>query len=160
ITLTLGAIWAVVLINLRGVKAAGGFAEITTYTKLLPFAALALFGLFFVRADNLAHFNPSGEPFFAACAALAPLAMFAYPGLESATVPAADVRDPARTIPRATILGIGLAAALYVLGTVVVLGVVPRERLAMSVAPFTDAARFMAGDWAAIVMSLAVVVSS
>ena len=43
--------------------------------------------------------------------------MFAYLGLESATVPAGDVRDPARTIPRATMVGIGIAAALYTLGS-------------------------------------------
>jgi amino acid transporter len=39
--LTLGAIWVVVLINLRGVKAAGIFAEVTTYSKLVPFAAMS-----------------------------------------------------------------------------------------------------------------------
>jgi amino acid transporter len=43
--------------------------------------------------------------------------MFAYLGLESATVPAGDVRDPERTIPRSTMLGIGVAATLYLLGT-------------------------------------------
>jgi len=160
LTLTLGAIWAVVLINLRGVKAAGLFAEITTYTKLVPFVAIALIGLFWVQGDNLAHFNPSGEPLLTAAAALAPLTMFAYLGLESATVPAGDVRDAARTIPRSTIIGIGIAAALYVLGTVVVLGVVPREQLLQSVAPFSDAARLMWGDWAAVVVAAAVIVSA
>ena len=92
--LTLGAIWFVVLINLRGVKTAGIFAEVTTYTKLVPFAAIALVGLFYVRSENLSEFNPSGESLLASFAALAPLTMFAYLGLESATVPAGDVRDP------------------------------------------------------------------
>ncbi len=73
--------------------------------------------------------------------------MFGYLGLESATVPAGDVKDPTRTIPRATILGISIAALLYVLGTVVAFGVVPAAELAKSVAPFTDAARRMWGDW-------------
>ena len=160
LTLTLGAIWAVVLINLRGVKAAGLFAEVATYSKLVPFVGIALFGLFYVQGDNLTQFNPSGEPLLTAAAALAPLTMFAYLGLESATVPAGDVRDAARTIPRATIIGIGIAAALYVLGTVVVLGVVPREQLMKSVAPFADAARLMWGDWAAVAVAIAVIVSS
>lgn len=160
LALTLGAIWAVVLINLRGVKAAGRFAEITTYTKLVPFLAIAFIGLFYVQADNLSQFNPSGEPLLTAAAALAPLTMFAYLGLESATVPAGDVRDAARTIPRSTIIGIGIAAALYVLGTVVVLGVVPREQLMQSVAPFADAARLMWGGWAAVAVAIAVIVSS
>ena len=71
--------------------------------------------------------------------------MFAYLGLESATVPAGDVRDPERTIPRSTVLGIAIAATLYVLGTVVVMGVLPREQLVHSLAPFSDAARVMWG---------------
>lgn len=160
LTLTLGAIWAVVLINLRGVRSAGVFAELTTYSKLVPFGAIALFGLFYVHGERLTDLNPSGEPLLQAAAALAPLTMFAYLGLESATVPAGDVRDAARTIPRSTIIGIGIAAALYVLGTVVVLGVVPREQLLQSVAPFADAARLMWGEWAAAVVAVAVIISS
>jgi APA family basic amino acid/polyamine antiporter len=160
LALTLGAIWMVVLINLRGVKAAGLFAEITTYSKLLPFAAVALVGLFYVRVENMPAFNPSGDSLLASSAALAPLTMFAYLGLESATVPAGDVVDPKRTIPRSTIIGISIAAALYVLGTVVVFGVVPREQLLNSVAPFTDAARMMWGAWGAGAIALAVIVSS
>lgn len=160
LTLTLGAIWAVVGINLRGVKAAGLFAEVTTYAKLVPFAGIALVGLFYVQRENLSQFNPSGEPLLTAAAALAPLTMFAYLGLESATVPAGDVRDAARTIPRSTIIGVAIAATLYVLGTVAVLGVVPREQLMTSVAPFADAARLMWGEVAALAVALAVIVSS
>jgi len=86
--------------------------------------------------------------------------MFAYLGLESATVPAGDVRDPKRTISRSTIFGISIAASLYVLGTVVVMGVVPREQLVTSLAPFQDAARLMWGRWAAYAISIGVILSS
>jgi basic amino acid/polyamine antiporter, APA family len=158
--LTIGAIWLVALVNLRGVKSAGIFAEVTTYAKLVPFVAVALIGLFFVQPANLTQFNPSGQGLFTSMAALAPLTMFAYLGLESATVPAGDVRDPDKTIPRSTILGISIAALLYVLGSIVVMGVVPREQLIDSIAPFQDAAAAMWGPWAAYVVSLGVIVSS
>jgi len=158
--LTLGAIWFVVLVNLRGVKAAGLFAEITTYSKLLPFGVVALVGLIYIQPGHFTEFNPSGQSLFTATAALAPLTMFAFLGLESATVPAGDVRDPARTIPRSTILGIVIAAVLYVLGTVVVMGVVPHEQLLTSAAPFTDAARIMWGPIGAGAITLAVILSS
>lgn len=160
VALTLGIIWFVVLTNLRGVKTAGLVASLTTYMKLVPFGAIALFGLFWVRGELLSALNPSGQPLFTAIAALAPLTMFAYLGLESATVPAGDVIDPERTIPRSTMLGVGIAAVLYVLGTTVALGVVPRDQLVASTAPFADAARMMWGDWAAVVVSIAVVVST
>ena len=115
VILTLGAIWMVVLVNLRGVSTAGHFAEITTYAKLVPFGAIAILGLFYIDTSHFADFNPSGKSLLQSSAALAPLTMFAYLGLELATVPAGDVRDPDRTIPRSTVLGIGIAAGLYVL---------------------------------------------
>jgi basic amino acid/polyamine antiporter, APA family len=160
VTITLGAMWLVVLTNLRGVKTAGVVASFTTYLKLVPFGGIAVLGLFAVNLDHFSPLNPSGQSLWAASAALAPLTMFAYLGLESATVPAGDVKDPEVTIPRSTLLGVAVSAVLYVLGTTVVLGVVPREQLITSTAPFADAARALWGSWAAWFVSIAVVLSS
>ena len=160
VIITIGVMWLIVFTNLRGVKEAGLVAEVTTYSKLIPFAAISIIGLFFIRWGNLSEFNPSGQPLLASAATLAPLTMFAYLGLESATVPAGDVKDPARTIPLSTIIGVSIAALLYVLGTTVVLGVVPREELVKSAAPFADAARIMWGGWAADIVGVAVMISS
>ena len=126
VAITVGAMWLVVIANLRGVKTAGAIASITTYAKLVPFGAIAVLGLFYVDGEFFSTLNPSGQSLLAASAALAPLTMFAFLGLESATVPAGDVVDPERTIPRSTLLGVGVSSLLYVLGTTVVLGVVPR----------------------------------
>lgn len=160
VLLTLAAIWVVALINLRGVKAAGLMAELTTYAKLVPFGAVAIVGLLYIDTSHFSEFNPSGVPLLQATAALAPLTMFAFLGLESATVPAGDVRDPERTIPRSTVLGITIAATLYVFGTIVVMGVLPRNELVNSIAPFSDAARAMWGRTGEISISLAVILSS
>lgn len=160
VLLTLGAIWVVVLVNLRGVKAAGVTAQITTLAKLIPFGAVAILGLLYVSPSNFGDFNPSGLSTLQATAALAPLTMFAFLGLESATVPAGDVRDPERTIPRSTVLGIVIATTLYVLGTVVVMGVLPRSELVGSVAPFSEAAGAMWGRAGELAIGLAVIVSS
>jgi arginine:agmatine antiporter len=160
VALTLGAIWTVVLVNMRGVKEAGLFSQVTTYTKLIPFTAVAIVGLFFIDTSNLAEFNPSGQSLFAASAALAPLTMFAFLGMESATIPAGDVINPKRTIPLSTVLGITVAALLYIFGTTAVMGLVPRDQLAHSVAPFSDAARIMWGDLGAGAISLAVILSA
>lgn len=160
IAITIAVIWLVVLINLLGVREAGIFQSITTFTKLIPFVAIASIGLLWVRHENLSVFNPSGKPLFSAAASVAPLIMFAYLGLESATVPAGDVRDPARTIPRATLLGISASALLYVLGTVTVMGVIPRSQLEHSSSPFADACSAMWGHWAGGLIAVAALVSS
>jgi APA family basic amino acid/polyamine antiporter len=159
VLLTVGAIWAVVLVK-RGISAAGVFAELTTYAKLMPFGAIALWGLLYVDPSHFNHFNPSGMSLLGASTTLAPLTMFAYLGLESATVPAGDVRDPERIIPSSTLLGIGIATTLYVLGTIVVMGIVPRDELVRSTAPFSEAARIMWGPWGQIVVATAVILSS
>jgi amino acid transporter len=160
IAIGLGAIWGVALVNLRGVKEAGLFQSVTTYTKLVPFVSIAVFGLFWVDWQTFETLNPSGQPFFSALAATAPLTMFAFLGIESATVPAGDVIDPERTIPRATVLGTVISALIYIFGTAVVMGVMPRESLMHSSAPFADAAGVMWGGWAATVIALAAVISS
>ncbi|WP_419697138.1 amino acid permease [Mesorhizobium muleiense] len=160
VVFTLGAIWVVVLINLRGVKAAGLVSQIMTYAKLVPFGAVAVIGLLYIDTSHFSEFNPSGQPLLQATAALAPLTMFAFLGLESATVPAGDVRNPERTIPRSTVLGIVIAATLYVFGTIVVMGVLPRHELVHSLSPFSDAARAMWGPAGEISISIAVILSS
>src|SRR5262249_34380802 len=72
IVITLAAMWLVAGTNLLGVKEAGMFAEITTYTKLVPFAAISILGLLFVKYDYLSGFNPSGKSLLESSAALAP----------------------------------------------------------------------------------------
>ncbi len=81
VAITLGAIWLVVITNLRGVKTAGFVASLTTFMKLVPFGAIAVLGLLYVRGEFFSTLNPSGKPLLAASAALAPLTMFAYLGL-------------------------------------------------------------------------------
>ena len=113
VVLTLAAIWGVVLVNLRGVEAAGIFAEITTYSKLVPLAAIALIGLPFIDPSRLADFNPSGalDCSAASCSPRPAHDVRVSSGMESATVPAGDVeRRKADHSHAATVLGIGIAA--------------------------------------------------
>jgi APA family basic amino acid/polyamine antiporter len=85
--------------------------------------------------------------------------MWAFLGLECATIPAGHVKDPERTIPRATLWGTGIAAALYILGTAAVMGVIPASSLANSNAPFADAARVLWGGWAGNLIAAVAIVS-
>jgi APA family basic amino acid/polyamine antiporter len=66
------------------------------------------------------------------------IALFAMLGVESATVPAGRDKDPAHTIPRATMAGTLLTAAIYVAVSAVPLLLIPQAELAQSTAPFAD----------------------
>lgn len=156
----LAAMWSVGLLSFRGTATVGSLQRWAVALKILPFIAVGTIGLFWIRPENLVPLNPSGMPVMSALSTLAPLVMFAFLGIESATVPAGDVDNPKVTIPRATLIGTGICALLYIFCTIAVMGVIPREVLAASSSPFTDAARVMWGPWAATLMGLAVVISS
>lgn len=156
----IGAVWLLTAVNAAGVRSAGLVQAVTTALKLLPLAVLAVVGIFFVDGGNLTPFNTSGDSTFGAVSAVAALTLWAFIGVESATVPAEDVEDARRTIPRATVIGTLVAAAVYVLGTVAVMGILPSADLATSTAPFADAAEQAFGGWAGNAVAVAACISA
>jgi len=75
-------------------------------------------------------------------------------------VPAASIRDPQRTIPRATVLGTLLAGVATILACTVVIGLVPTQVLAQSQAPMAEAAGRLWGPAAAIAVAALAAVST
>lgn len=144
----LAAIWVLTAVNSLGVRQGGVVQAVTTVLKLVPLVAVGLVGVFVIDTGNFGGFNTSGESNYGALTAVAALTLWAFIGLESATVPAEDVADPERTIPRSTIIGTAVAAVVYILGTAAVMGAIPAGTLASSTAPFADAADEIFGSWA------------
>jgi APA family basic amino acid/polyamine antiporter len=66
------------------------------------------------------------------------IALFAMLGIESAAVPAGRVKDAERTIPRATMVGTLLTAAIYIAVSSIALLLLRQQELAQSGAPFSD----------------------
>ena len=95
----LAAIWFLTWVNIRGVAAAGAVQVVTTVLKILPLLLIATVGLAYVEPSNFTPVNASGQSNAAAIAACAALTLWAFLGLESATVPAGDVEQPEKTIP-------------------------------------------------------------
>jgi APA family basic amino acid/polyamine antiporter len=141
----IGAIVLLTGVNAAGVREAGLVQFVTTVIKMLPLIGVAAFGFSRFELARFEPFNPTERPLFLAVAGCLALTLWAFLGLEAATVPAGEVRDPARNIPRATMLGISVATVLYVASTGVVMGMVPREQLAASTAPFAEAAALLWG---------------
>ena len=144
----LTSIWLLTWINSLGVRHAGGVQLITTILKLVPLIVIATFGFLFFKIEHFTPFNLSGESSFSAITATATLTLWAFLGLESATIPADKVRNPERTIPRATVLGTLISAVVYIFSTIAVMGVISPGALVESIAPFADAAGIMWGSWA------------
>jgi basic amino acid/polyamine antiporter, APA family len=155
-----GAIWLLTFVNMFGVRQGGAVQVVTTVLKVVPLLAIAVLGFFFVKADNFGGFNPSGESVYGAISAVAVLTLWSFIGLESATVPAEDIEQPRKVIPRATVIGVGLTALVYILGTTAVLGILPADTLANSGAPFADAADTAFGTWAGPIIAAVAAISA
>jgi basic amino acid/polyamine antiporter, APA family len=156
----LSAIWFLTWINALGVRQGGIVQGITTVLKVLPLLVMATIGLAFINVDHFTPFNQSGGSPFAAVTAVAALTLWAFLGLESATIPAEDVQNPERNIPRATIWGTVATAGIYILSTIAVLGIIPAATLATSTAPFADAAEVAFGAWAGNLVAFGAVAST
>jgi APA family basic amino acid/polyamine antiporter len=119
---------------------------VTTALKIVPLLLVGIGGLFFIRPEVFSLPPADVTPIGTQLAATATLTLWAFLGLESATIPAGSIRDPARTIPRATVVGTLLTAVVYIASTIGVMSLVAPEALATSTAPFADGARRLFGD--------------
>jgi len=158
--LALSAIWLLTGVNALGVREAGIVQLVTTVLKVLPLLAIGTLGLLYLDVDHFQPFNPSGDSPFSAVTATAALTLWAFLGLESATIPADSVKDARRTIPRATLIGTLVAALIYLLATVGVMGILPVGELAESTAPFADAGRSIWGSTAGSLIALGAAISA
>lgn len=140
-----GAIWLFTLVNILGARETGITQVLMTVLKFVPLAVIGIIGLFYMDGGNFTPFAPAAGGFDWNITAAATLALWAFIGLESATVPAEEVKDPERTIPRATILGTLATTLLYVVALVAIMGILSQSVLAGSSAPFADAANAIWG---------------
>lgn len=160
ISVVIGIIWLLTLINITGVRSVGTVQVITTIFKLLPLFAIAILGWNYFHPDYLTDFfNITAHSNFSAFSHAATLTMWAFVGVESATIPAAATENPQRNIPLATLLGTLIAAALYVASSTVVMGMVPATDLANSPSPFAAAAKIIFGAWGEWLIAAGAVIS-
>jgi basic amino acid/polyamine antiporter, APA family len=141
----IGAVWLFTLVNILGARQTGIAQVLTTVLKFVPLAVVGLIGLFYIDGGNYTPFTPAAGGFDWHINAAATLALWAFIGLESATVPAEEVKDPEKTIPRATILGTLATTILYLVALVAIVGILSQAVLAGSSAPFADAANAIWG---------------
>ncbi len=156
----LATVWFLTWVNTRGVHQVGKVQLVTTLLKLVPLILVAFVGVFFLDSNHFVPFNRSGGSDFSAITATAALTLYAFLGMESATIPADSVENPKRNIPLATIYGTLVVIVVYVLGTIAVFGVLPPDVLVSSNAPFADAAAKIWGEGARYLVAGGVVIST
>ena len=141
------------VVNLMGIRQAAIFTNIFTVGKLLPMIVFIGVGLFFIspHAFALAE-RPSNGAFSQAVLLL----VYAFTGFEMATIPAGEIRQPKRDLPRALLIATAVVACIYILIQVVCIGTLPE--LAKSSKPLADAGqRFMGTAGGALISAGAMI---
>ncbi len=157
--LAIALVWAFIGINIAGVRRAGQVQVLTTVVKILPLALVGIGGLFYFNPEAFVVTATGPREVAAGITEVATLTLWAFLGLECATIPAGNIANPQRTIARATVVGTILAAAIYIVSTMGVMSLVPADVLASSTAPFADGARVLFGNGAAALVALGAAVS-
>jgi len=159
--LAAGAVAAVAAVNYRGVT------RTATATQVLVVVVLLVLGL--VLAVTLGSAGPSwarladGVPAdlgWRGVVQSAALLFFAFAGYARVATLGEEVRDPARTIPRAVTLALALTVLLYAAGALTLLTVLGAAGTAASDAPLAAAAARASAAWAEPLVRVGAAVAS
>jgi amino acid transporter len=118
-------------INIRGVRGGADAVTVVTVAKLLPLLLFIAAGLFFVHP---AHLTWTTWPGSKSLGDAVILLIFAFVGIEVALIPSGEVKNPARTVPRAAYLALVMTTIIYIL-----IQVVAQGTLGGTVADYPDA---------------------
>ncbi|MGI4731344.1 MAG: amino acid permease [Janthinobacterium lividum] len=128
-------VWIVTAVNVRGVALAGRVQLVTMALKLVPLVGVVLVGAWLLVRGVPIVPGPATPLASGPIVAAAAITFWSFLGVESATVPADKVRDPRRTVPRATMAGVGIAGAAYLLVSATIMAFAPAAATAASPAP-------------------------
>jgi APA family basic amino acid/polyamine antiporter len=155
-------LFALTYINIRGVKAAGRVNDVLTIIKLAPLMLLIVVGVgyFIVNpgalASNYLPFAPKGYGSFGVALVIV---FWAYVGFEMGTLPASEVKNPRKTIPRAIITGMMIVTIFYLLTNFIVYGLKNWTDLQATKIPLVLAGSVILGATGAVIMAVGALVS-
>lgn len=154
-------LWVPVAINFIGLNQVRRFQLVTVFVKVIPLIFMATIGMVYaISRWQFPEWNPSGGTPWAVITTTGALVLFIYLGVEDASSAAGKVENPARNVPRATIIGTLACAVLYVLSTVAIFGLVPSTDLESTGAPFSVAMQAITGaSWSGQAIAFFAVVS-
>ena len=160
-TLTgLSFIWFFTFTSSKGIKSSGNIQILTTIAKLIPLVLIILFGFFIFDLEIFPEFNLTDQNDFEILPIVAVMTLYAFLGLECASIPAENIKNPEKTIPKATMAGTLISTLIYILSTIVLFGIIPAENLINSPAPFAEAGEIIGGKYFGFLISAGAAISA
>jgi len=149
------AVVALAAVNYRGVTRTAGLTRVVVAVVLLALAVVVAAALLGGQADpgRLGADLAGGlDPY--GVLQSAGLLFFAFAGYARIATMGEEVRDPARTIPRAIVGALAIAVAVYAVVAIATMLALGPDQLAASRAPLADAAAAGSWDWAVPVVAV------
>src|SRR5437016_14574100 len=135
-----GVVLSLTALNVFGVRQAAIASNLFTVGKLIPMLIFVGAGLFFL---NPHAFALGARPSAGAFSQSVLLLLYAFTGFEMAAIPAGEIRDPQKHLPRALLIATAVVACTYILVQVLCIGTLPE--LARSTKPLADAGQEFMG---------------
>jgi len=156
----LALVWSIVMLNVRSLESSSRFQLVSTLIKILPLLFMIIVGFSFMEPANLPEVNPTDLHPAALLATVTTLVMWSFVGIETATVPADNMVEPEKTIPRVLVAAVLSILTIYLLVSMAVALLVPADELMNSSAPFALAASKVMGPAGAALITLGALVST
>ena len=106
----LSVITLLTLVNWRGASSGASVVKFFTVAKMIPLLVFVLVGLFFVDGARFTPFAPQGT---APLAETTMLLLYAYAGFETLVVPAGEMANPQRNVPKALFIVMAIVTTVY-----------------------------------------------
>ncbi|MGL4740768.1 MAG: APC family permease [Sarcina sp.] len=130
-------LWMCTYINIRGTKFAGRITAGLTVFKILLFGTFIVIAFMGFNKANITPMFPTGKG-IGTIPLAAGVTLWAFMGLETASVTGGEIKNPEKNIKRSTILGMLISASLYLVISIAAMGAMSQTDLAASSAPITD----------------------
>ena len=156
----LGVIWFFTWINSKALKTIALLQILTTLLKIVPITLVGFIGILYINTDHFFPINISGSSSFSAITITTTLTLFAFLGMESATIASKHTENAGSTIKKATMAGTLVTIVVYIMSSIAIMGIIPPDVLSQSNAPFADAAGVFWGDWAKYIVAAGAVIAT
>lgn len=151
----IAVIWFFTYANILGPNVVAKIQSMTTIFALIPIVGVALIGWFWFNPETyMQGWNVTGKSDMTAIGMTLNFTLWAFIGVESASVSTAVVKNPTRNVPIATVTGVIIAAVCYILSSSVIMGIIDNKELISSAAPFSQAVSIALGQKAGDIVAL------
>ncbi len=144
------------IVNLFGSKKSGSFQIFLVIGLLILLIFYSIGGIINIHPD---HFNGFFDVEFSSILSTAGLVYISYVGITKVASLSEEVQNPERNIPMGVFLSLITTTIIYVVGTVIMVGVLPLNELKGSLTPVASSAKVFYGETGLILLSVAAIMA-